>query len=524
MFKVVLIDDEPIIIEGLKKILDWSALGFEIVAVAYDGVDGVSKLLEINPEVALIDIRIPGIDGLSLIQKVKEKNLSTKIVILSGYSEFEYAQKAVELGVEGYLLKPVDKNLLEEKLKIIKQKLEEEFEVTQIISSTKKLTKEKAIEKLIFGALSNSEIDYINKFFELQLPWKKYQVAIVQLLEENLSCCEISQKVLYVKEKVDGFLEKNMCGFSVIINNNICILFKDFYYPFNGRSINILKDTLMKHTGGQIIISIGSEVENYSEIPKSFREANELLKKRFLLGYRGLIFTKEVFFQRDTGERNFDNKRFASDLAVAIELGNFAKINEILEIKANNLIEKDVSEGEAKSDFYNFFVEVLYKLSQNEEYKKVVEGYLSQEVFRNLFLQKTLTELKGLVKYYFVMISERIRKLYSEDFKDKIEEFLKKNYFRDIKLEALAESFGYNTSYFSKLFKKTFGENFSSYVEKVRIEKAKEFLKGGEKVSEVARKVGYEDIDYFCSRFKKYVGCSPKEYKVGNKNEEKNSS
>lgn len=80
MFKVVLIDDEPIIIEGLKKILDWHALGFEIVAVAYDGVDGFSKLLELNPDVALIDIRIPGIDGLLLIQRLREKIFQQKLL------------------------------------------------------------------------------------------------------------------------------------------------------------------------------------------------------------------------------------------------------------------------------------------------------------------------------------------------------------------------------------------------------------------------------------------------------------
>lgn len=120
------------------------------------------------------------------------------------------------------------------------------------------------------------------------------------------------------------------------------------------------------------------------------------------------------------------------------------------------------------------------------------------------------------------MILEWIRKFYLEDFKDKIEEFLKKNYFRDIKFEVLVESFGYNIFYFSKFFKKIFGENFLFYVEKVRIEKVKEFLKSGEKVFEVVRKVGYEDIDYFCLRFRRYMGCLLKEYKVGNKNEEKN--
>jgi len=184
-----------------------------------------------------------------------------------------------------------------------------------------------------------------------------------------------------------------------------------------------------------------------------------------------------------------------------------------LENKADNLIKKNASEDEAKSSFYNFFVDVLYKLSQNQEYKQIVEKYLTQEIFKNLFTQKTLTELKGLIKYYFTLIAEQIKKLHSDNFKVQVEEFIKRNYFIDLKLETLAEIFGYNSSYFSKLFKKTFGENFSSFIEKVRIEKAKELLENGKKVSEVAKKVGYEDMDYFCLKFKKYVGCSPKSYK-----------
>ncbi|WP_237699142.1 response regulator transcription factor [Caldicellulosiruptor kronotskyensis] len=510
---MVLIDDEPIIIEGLKKILDWHALGFEIVAVAYDGVDGFSKLLELNPDVALIDIRIPGIDGLLLIQRLREKNISTKIIILSGYSEFEYARKAVELGVESYLLKPIDKQLLEEKLMAIREKLEEEFKINRAFSTAKKLTREKVVEKLVLGTLKDTEIEYMNKFFELQLPWKKYQVAIIQLLNENRNSCEINQTVLQLKEKVDLFLNKNSCGFSTIINNNICILFKDFWYPFNSRSINILKDMLMQYTDGQVIISIGSKVEDYRNIKKSFEEANELLKKRFLLGYKGLIFIKEAIFRYDKTEKEFDDNVNAYALAVAIEFNNFEKINNILENKADNLIKKNASEDEAKSSFYNFFVDVLYKLSQNQEYKQIVEKYLTQEIFKNLFTQKTLTELKGLIKYYFTLIAEQIKKLHSDNFKVQVEEFIKRNYFIDLKLETLAEIFGYNSSYFSKLFKKTFGENFLSYIEKVRIEKAKELLENGEKVSKVAKKVGYEDMDYFCLKFKKYVGCSPKGYK-----------
>jgi len=133
LLKAILIDDEPIILEGLQKIIDWKALGFEIIATAQDGIEGLEKIKKFKPEVALVDIRIPGIDGLLLIKKLKEEGVNTKVIILSGYSEFEYAKEAIELGVESYLLKPVDPHMLEQKLEKVKQKISQEIELQKVV-------------------------------------------------------------------------------------------------------------------------------------------------------------------------------------------------------------------------------------------------------------------------------------------------------------------------------------------------------------------------------------------------------
>jgi len=512
MLKTILIDDEPIILEGLQKIIDWESLGFEVVATAQDGIEGLEKIKKFKPEVALIDIRIPGIDGLTLINKLKEEKVNTKIIIISGYSEFEYAKEAIELGVESYLLKPVDPYLLQQKLEKVKQKISQEIELQKMMHTTQELGLEKVIEKLLLGTFDANEIDYFNGFYKLSLPWKKYQVAIVTFYNKgNQKFME--DRIFRFKSEVDGFLKRNKCGYTTVVNNHICILFKDFWYPFNSKSINILKENLMRIAGSQVIISIGSEVDDYNLIKKSFEEANRLLENRFLLGYKGIIYIGECKEYEKNRENKFNDKEYIEKLVMAIVLNGFDSINQILEKKTENLLYSDMSEEDVKINFLNFYIETLYKLLQDNLYKPVVEKYLCREILKNLYMQQTLTELKSLIKFYFVSLADEISKIDPKSFKRKIAEFIEKNYFADIKLEIIANAFGYNSSYFSKLFKKIFGENFTIYLDKVRIEKAKAFLKEGYKVCETCKKVGFEDVDYFCSKFKKYVGLSPKEYK-----------
>ncbi len=517
LLKAILIDDEPIILEGLQKIIDWKALGFEIIATAQDGIEGLEKIKKFKPEVALVDIRIPGIDGLLLIKKLKEEGVNTKVIILSGYSEFEYAKEAIELGVESYLLKPVDPHMLEQKLEKVKQKISQEIELQKVVRTTQEIGLEKVIEKLLLGAFDEHEINYISSFYGLLLPWNKYQVAIVTFCSKNNQKV-IEEKIFQLKREVDLFLKRNCCGYSTIINHNICILFKDFWYPFNSKSINILKENLIKIVGNQVVISIGSEVDDYTLIKESFKEAIELLEKRFLLGYKGIVYIGEYVENIEGKKINFDNKECTEKLAMAIALNGFESINRIVEEKSEQLLYSRMSEEDIKINFSNFYIETLYKLSQNELYKPLVEKYLSQEILKSFYIQPTLTELKGLIKFYFVSLADEINKLSPDSLKQKIADFIERNYFADIKLDTIANAFGYNSSYFSKLFKKIFGENFTVYLDRIRVEKAKVFLKEGCKVSETCKKVGFEDVDYFCSKFKKYVGLSPKEYKEKLKN------
>ena len=137
MLKVLIIDDEPYVREGLKHIIDWQENGFEICGEASDGDEGYSKILELKPDIILIDIQMPGKLGLDIIKEAKENGVNSKFIIVSGYSNFDYAKKAIKYGVKDYLLKPIDEEeLLEIALKL-KREIEEENEGKENIEKNK---------------------------------------------------------------------------------------------------------------------------------------------------------------------------------------------------------------------------------------------------------------------------------------------------------------------------------------------------------------------------------------------------
>jgi len=123
-YKVLIADDEPVIRQGLKKIVNWNILGFKIVGEAENGIEALDKVHKLDPDLCVIDIRMPGMDGLELISEIRKSKSEIKIIILTGYPEFEYAQKAISLGVQSYILKPVDPQILKDELTKIYEDLE----------------------------------------------------------------------------------------------------------------------------------------------------------------------------------------------------------------------------------------------------------------------------------------------------------------------------------------------------------------------------------------------------------------
>ncbi|MEZ0536705.1 response regulator [Caldicellulosiruptoraceae bacterium PP1] len=511
MLRVMVVEDEPMIVEGLKKIIESNG-NFKVVDTAYDGVNGLEKIIIHNPDVCVVDIKIPGIDGLKLIEEVKKRQINTKFVILSGYSDFKFAQKAIEYGVVAYLLKPVNAEILINHLNKIYSEINKQKNLLNSIN----LAKDKVLENLITNSQHSIDISVLNNIYNLNLPWEKYQIALVQISTMSLLnnvTDNIQHKITQIKDVIDKFLKKYDIGYTLILKNNICILFKNFWYPFNSRTFNLLKNQIKSTFKEEVVLSVGRPVDHYSEIYLSLKDAQMLLGKNFLYGYKGIIYIWDDHYQ-ETQTSILPEDLLKKQVKIAIELGNFIQLNDCIENLSKNFMHTNMSEEEIKSHFLNIYIEILNQLTNvNIIEKEQLDSYLSPIELRKFYLCENMVELKGLLKYLFSSIIEENHQTQNENIKDKIEEYIQKNYNSDAKLDTIAKIFGYNSSYFSKLFKRLFGENYTTYIDKIKIEKAKQFLIQGYKVYEVAKKVGYDDVDYFCSKFKKYVGIQPSSFK-----------
>lgn len=489
MYKVFIVDDEPIIREGLKRIINWDKCGFKIVGEAGDGLEALEKVSKLRPDLCIIDIKMPEIDGLELISKIKKIKNETKILILTGYPEFDYAQKAIDLGVEGYILKPVDPEVLLEKLNKVLTQLEKE----KFLFET---SRERILEKLLKGHLELNEKE-INQILDLDLPWKSYQVVLVSQSEKSVEYLKIFQEI------------SKFFSFSFIVEGITGFIVEDFNKE--KRKILSLRNHLKRKFGGYYIFSIGEKVYSVCQIYFSYNTAFSIIQKRFLYENRGLLFwnnkkNNAVYLKRES--------ELLPQIIQVIESFDLVGLEDLLEEKLKLHIAKEDEEQEIKLSYLNLYINVITTLlSKYPRFKDFSEKYLKKKVFEEFHKKRSLLDLHNYVKEIFLDIFKDFSEIVGNSPFWRITEYIEANYYKDLRLKNIAKEFGYNPCYLGKVFKKYTGEKFNTYLDKVRMCKAKELLLSGMKVTEVAERVGYKDLDYFVYKFKKYTGKSPQSFR-----------
>lgn len=181
MYRVLIADDESIIREGIKCLFDWESLGYTIAGEAANGETAYQQILALQPDIVLLDIRMPGMSGLDVIREARAQGFTGKVIILSGYSDFKYAQEAIRYGVQYYLTKPIDEDELEEILRSIKENLDKDAAT----ANTREHYREKARETIIRDLLTNDiDLSHINTT-DLHLTADTYQVVIYEKYSHN---------------------------------------------------------------------------------------------------------------------------------------------------------------------------------------------------------------------------------------------------------------------------------------------------------------------------------------------------
>ena len=542
MLKIFLAEDEVVIRETIKKMIPWEELGFELVGEAADGEMALPLLLRQKPDLLITDIKMPFMDGLTLAGLAKKELPNLKIVILSGYDDFNYAKQAISIGVEDYLLKPITKKALIERLSEIRSRYEDEK--TQKEYYEKFLREMQAYEKnssrdffeaLVRGTMDTMEVYKKAEKIGLDIVAEAYNILIFTMnCEEDFS----GQKEEYSEWEAESllFLEGFFTG------NPSATLFRSNVFSYGvlikGQKEKIEEETRKcveeiqkilnrKTERRQWFLAAGQPVERLSQIQKSYHTASRAFSQRYL----------------------YDENILYYDEMKTIEVHSNAEesaVNEYLQkvdVNALNpaILQKFLSNG-IQEETKNFVKDYFYAIGQEPLESNIFRNYVALNVRFSVisFLkglgcdtkevdsentEEMLAEcgknIENAIAYAENMISQAIV-LRDQNSGNKNRsilknavDFIESHYMEEeISLNTVANVANVSANHFSALFSQNMGQTFIEYLTSLRMNKAKELLRcTGMRSSEIAGEIGYKDAHYFSYLFKKTQGMTPSDYR-----------
>ena len=542
MLKIFLAEDEVIVRETIKRMIPWEELGFELVGEAADGEMALPLLIRQKPDLLITDIKMPFMDGLTLAKLAKKELPELKIVILSGYDDFNYAKQAISIGVEDYLLKPITKNALIERLSEIRSRYEHEktqkeyYEKFQReMQAYEKNSSRDFLEALVCGSMDMMEVYKKAEKLGLDIVAEAYNILIFTMnSEEDFS----GQKEGYSEWEAESL--EMMEGF--FSGNPLAMLFRSNIFSYGvllkGQKENIEKITKecvkkikgilnRKESKREWFLAVGQPVERLSQIKKSYHTAARAFSQRYLYDENILYYNEMEMMEHRSGQADTNDNAYLKKV----------------DVNALNpaILQKFLSNG-LQEETENFVKDYFYAIGQEPMESLVFRNYVILNVrFSVLSFLKSLgcdteemepenTEeilaesgknIESAITYAKKMISQAIT-IRDQNSGNKNRSILKtavdfidEHYMdEDISLNTAANVANVSSNHFSALFSQNMGQTFIEYLTTLRMNKAKELLRcTGMRSSEVAGEVGYKDAHYFSYLFKKTQGMTPSEYR-----------
>ncbi|MCL2052175.1 MAG: response regulator transcription factor [Lachnospiraceae bacterium] len=508
METVFIADDEQIIREGLKHIIDWANLGFTICGEAGSGEEALDGIMKLNPSLVLMDIRMPKLLGTDIIRNAREQGFSGKFIIISGYSDFSYAQTAIRHGVEFYLTKPIDEEELLEAVTRIRELLAKEQESSTNIDLFRKKAKNVILHELVTGIYSPESKNALPDLIA-----DLYQVVIYEEFYGTASPAYSFAELLKVANRGNHSFEH------LTIDSREIFLLKGSFAlrKFEAFLTHYeLREYQEKSPLDTLFLAYGRPVKNMDQIYLSYEEALLLCRRRFFctqgqhaLGYEELPFLNTKVNEIDKAKL----KLYQELLTDSLKSFNRRKV-------AESLHELEVFLYNVKDDIKSvkrFLTDLYFQIKEkiNIIYSSAAIPFPSNsEIIERIDNSFYLYEIIIFISEQTDLIINATGAPSRDSVLYDILYYIDHNYQSNIKLETIAPLFGYNSAYLGKIFNKATGESFNTYIDHRRIEYSKQLLIENKlKVYEIAEQVGYKNVDYFHKKFKKYVGVSPAEYR-----------
>ncbi|WP_028548828.1 response regulator transcription factor [Paenibacillus sp. UNC451MF] len=529
MYKIILIDDEDEVREGIKRKTNWTSCGFELVGDFVNGRDALESMEQLQPDIVITDICMPFMDGLELAERIAEQYRDVVVVIVTGYEDFEYAKQAIKLKVKDYLLKPVNSQEFTAFLLKMKQELDDARAKREDLSQLKlqlnqslPLLKERFLERMAVSRMKKEEIERKFRYFCLSLPGPAYTAIVGDIddfkrdsYEDQESEIELLRFAAFniiqeIFEQEGGIVFRTRDEKIAILYSGDPGLIPLIVQKLTGHA----KHSVEKVLNMSFSMGIGRTYPELQQLSQSFQEANSALDYRFLLGKSQIISISDLEFGKSFNSIKYNE--WEKKLLSAMKTGSVPKAAQYLKEGIDDLRKSVSSIDQCYGTFYKLLVALMNMVSE--------AGFDHSDLFADnpfskLTSMKTLNEVQTWLEHQCEQIICYLaakRTDVTQSQMKQAETFIRDHYNDEsFSLQHVCNHIYMSMSYFSAQFKLHTGETFVEYLTRTRLEKAKELLSITQlKTYDIAARVGYSDPQYFSVIFKRNTGMTPKEYRA----------
>ena len=528
MYNVMLVDDEEEVRVAIEKKINWQELGFQVIATAENGQEALELALEKQPDVVMTDINMPFMNGLEFCKQLKSQQPATKVVIFSGYDEFEYAKEAIELSAEEYILKPIDADELYKVFARIKANLDDELDKMRNIQNLEKyyqesfpFFREQFLIGLIEGHIEADRISEIAADYGEGIRGNFYAVGMIKLSFDKIDeVNNVDRKLLSVslnqltKQSLEGRENYHCINY---LGNVIVLGCFDEEWEYDEFALEL--DRICKMSGKLIKIpttaGIGIVVSDLKDLFSSFKSAREAVSYRILFDDNQAISIKDVE-PKEAAVNLFENDN-VNIILKQIKIGSEEELNQAIHEFFAGLSHKGIAIYQLKLSILEAYFEIIklaksYDISDIDLSNKdgdvlaILDEFDSFELIEKWFVDKCLSirrEISQTRSDSTSLLIDKAKEYIGEHFSDS-----------DLSVDRVCSYLSVSANYFSALFKKSTGDSFVTYLTNIRMKKAVELLETtDEKAYIIAGMIGYDEPNYFSYVFKKAYGISPSKYR-----------
>jgi len=524
MRKVFIVDDEPFILEGLHTVVDWEELGTQLCGKAYDGQEAFEQLQGAGADILITDIMMREMNGLELIRNLKPLYPHMRFIVLSGYNEFNYVKEGMKLGIENYLLKPVNMKELAETIQNTVQKMEQAERSSHISPNELDILRDNVMSRWVSGRIDPVELKNRLEFLEIPADLSYYAAAVIREAPSiNAAGTELAQmehkagysRELYAAcrrlgEKVGTAVN---AVFFCDVEGDVILLGAGAEAEFLSGQMQILLQEIQREMKQlKVMITLGSMECGYQGMALSYSNAKRL---------------QEFFLTRDVEEIIVFNRLMTADDPAAELLPDTAAYERKLLSRNKADVDEYIDclftpqrdEALSPIQIHNMAIELILCSKQVVKENKLNYEFATssyKQLFTALFRAQTLGQLAQHVKFIAHATIDYLS-VEEDEFSPVIKQVLQRirmSYQEEMSLKTLGHEFKIHPFYLGQLFLKETGVSFSDYLNSHRIKQAKTLLsETAMKTSEISRSIGYLEPGYFYRQFKKYAGVSPTEFR-----------